>query len=509
MPLPESNSSNYKRIAKNAAILYIRMLLIIIITLYTSRIILQTLGVEDFGIYNVVAGFVAMIGFLNNAMTSSTQRFLSFELGKTEDSNVQEVFNMSINIHLIIALVTLVLGEIIGIWFIETKLNIPLDRLDAAKWVFHFSLFAFMINIITVPYKALVIANEKMNVFSLISIFDVIFKLLAVFMLSKLGMDKLILFALLSFIVVVLTFVLYKVYVKNYLPDSNYEFNWNQKLFKVILSFTGWNLWGNIAFILNGQGVNLLLNIFFGPVVNASRAIAMEVSSGLNSFVSSLQVALNPQIVKSYVAQDMKYMHQLVYYGAKYNFLLLFFLSMPVLINTEAVLSFWLGLIPEYAPIFVRLIIINILIDCISAPLMISAQATGKIRLYQSLVASILLLNLPLSYLLLKQGYQPESVVYIGICTSIIALLVRLLLLRKLIQLSIISFFKNVVFRILLVVISVVSVYYMLLDQYIGRSNFWWDSVIISMSVFCAVIIFGIDRLERRFLLMNLKKLSI
>ena len=389
MKLNKMPDNKYKRMAKNAGLLYFRMLLTMAVTLYTSRVILQTLGVEDFGIYNVVAGFVTMLGFLHGAMSSATQRFLAFELGKPGDRDVRGIFSMSLNIHIAIALFVLILGETIGLWFLKTQMTIPIDRIIAAEWVFHLALLSFMVTIVSVPYNALIIAHEQMSIFALVSIIDVILKLLIVFMLGWFGMDKLILYGLLSLTVVFIVFMIYRSYCKNKFVESKFRLYWDKKLFNTMLSYTGWNLWGNIAGVMSGQGVNVLLNIFFGPSVNAARAIAMQVSGALNSFVQNIQVAINPQIIKSYAAQDMAYMHQLVCYGAKYNFFLLLLLSLPVLNNIELILPIWLGVVPESTSIFAKLVICSILIDSLSPPLMTAAQATGHIKLYQFIVGGI------------------------------------------------------------------------------------------------------------------------
>ncbi|WP_373331809.1 lipopolysaccharide biosynthesis protein [Thiopseudomonas alkaliphila] len=429
-------NNKYKRMAKNAGMLYIRMLLTMAVTLYTSRVVLQTLGVDDFGIYSVVAGFVTMLGFLNSAMSSATQRFLAFELGKSGDKDLRGIFSMSLNIHLLIAMFVLLLGETVGLWFVKTQLTIPADRLMAAQWVFHFALLSFMVTIISVPYNALIIAHERMSVFAWVSIIDVMLKLLIVFMLSWFGMDKLILYAVLSLAVVFIVFVIYRSYCKKYFVESRFQLYWDKQLFNTMLSYTGWNLWGNIAAVMSGQGVNILLNIFFGPSVNAARAIAMQVSGALNSFVQNLQVAINPQIIKSYAARDLVYMHRLVCYGAKYNFFLLLLLSLPILNNLEHILLVWLDVVPENTAIFAQLVIYTILIDSLSPPLMTAAQATGNIKLYQFVVGGILLINVPVSYMLLKMGGTPQTVFYVAIVLSLITLLARIQLISKLINMQ-------------------------------------------------------------------------
>lgn len=501
MPTVESQNTKYKRMAKNTSMLYFRMLLTMGVTLYTSRVVLQTLGVDDFGLYHVVAGFVSMLGFLHGAMSSATQRFLAFELAKPGKKDMPGIFSMSINIHILIAVIVLILGETIGLWFVKTQMTIPAERMLAAQWVFHISLVSFMVTIISVPYNALIIANEKMSVFAWVSILDVTLKLLIVFMLGWLGFDKLILYALLSLSVVLIVFLIYRAYCHAKFKHSQFKLYWDQALFRVMMSYTGWNLWGNVAAVMSGQGVNILLNIFFGPAVNASRAIAMQVSAALNSFVQNIQVAVNPQIIKSYAENDIDFMHQLVCYGAKYNFFVLFFLSMPVIINTELILELWLGSVPGYSVIFLQLMILNILIDAISAPLITSAQATGKIKLYQSVVGGILLLNVPLSYLLLKMGSEPYIVVLGGVLTSIFALLARLIILRKLIVLPIIKFLTGVVVRGGLVISFTAVVYYFILVFFSKNLGFWWESIIISISVLAAIVVFGLEKQERNFLL--------
>ncbi|MGP5063764.1 lipopolysaccharide biosynthesis protein [Psychrobacter celer] len=505
MPLTNIRDNKYKRMAKNAGMLYFRMLLTMAVALYTSRVILQTLGVEDFGIYNVVAGFVTMLGFLNSAMSSATQRFLAFELGKPGDKDVPGIFSMSMNIHILIALFVLILGETLGLWFVRTQLTIPIDRMFAAEWVFHLALLSFMVSIISVPYNALIIANERMSVFALVSIIDVMLKLLIVFMLSWFGVDKLILYGILTLAVVFIIFMIYRGYCKVRFTESRFRLYWDKKLFHIMLSYTGWNLWGNVASVMSGQGVNVLLNIFFGPSVNAARAIGMQVSGALNSFVQNLQVAINPQIIKSYAAEDMAYMHQLVCYGAKYNFFLLFFLAIPVLINTDLILNMWLGIVPEYTSIFVKLIIVNILIDCISAPLMASAQASGKIKLYQSVVGGILLLNLPLSYFILKIGYEPYTVIYVGIVLSIFAFIARLLIVKKLVSLPVAEYLKEVVGRGMSVAVSFASIYYLLLTGVLKNFGLFLESVIIAIFVLCAIITFGISKFERNAISRQIK----
>ena len=493
--------ANNKRIAKNTMFLYFRMMLIMGITLYTSRIVLKTLGIEDFGIYNVVAGFVTMLGFLHGAMSSATQRFLAFELGKPGDKDMRGIFSMSLNIHILIALFVLILGETIGLWFLKTHMTIPIDRMLAAKWVFHLALLSFMVTIVSVPYNALIIAHEQMSIFALVSIVDVILKLLIVFMLGWFGMDKLILYGLLSLAVVFIIFIIYRSYCKNKFVESRFRLYWDKKLFNTMLSYTGWNLWGNIAAVMSGQGVNVLLNIFFGPSVNAARAIAMQVSGALNSFVQNLQVAINPQIIKSYAAQNMAYMHQLVCYGAKYNFFVLLLLSLPVLNNIEFILPVWLGIVPESTAIFAKLVICNILIDSLSPPLMTAAQATGRIKLYQFIVGGILLINVPASYFILKRGGEPYTVFYVAIGLSLIALLFRIYLISYLIEMKKRRYIVDSIVPVMSVAILVFAINsFIEIDFFSSLMNFVLSVLASGILVLMAVLIVGLKRNERIFL---------
>lgn len=476
------------------------MLLTMAVTLYTSRIVLNTLGVEDYGIYSVVGGFVTMFGFLNSAMASATQRFLSFEIGRKDVIQLRNVFSMSVNIHFIIALVILLLAETIGLWFVNTQLTIPPERMVAAQWVYQFSILASMVNIISVPYNAIIIAHERMNVFAGVSIAEVGLKLLIVFMLQWFGFDKLKLYAVLMFAVSLIIRLIYGAYCNKKFKESKFRYYWNKPLFKILMSYAGWNLWGNVAGVVMGQGVNVLLNIFFGPGVNAARGIAFQVRGAVQQFVSNFQMAINPQIIKSYASDNLKYMHQLIFQGAKYSFFLLFIMSLPIFLETEIILRFWLKTVPTYTVIFTRLIIVHILIDCFSGTLMTAAQATGRIKLYQSVIGGLLILNLPISYMFLKLGYAPQITLYVSICISGIALFGRLYILKKLVKLKVISFFKSVILRSVsvgLVAITLPLVIYLNNDPSLAR--FFILGISSLISAFCAIYFVGLDKNEKKF----------
>lgn len=488
--------------------LYIRMLLIMAVSLYTSRIVLNTLGVEDFGIYNVVGGFVTMFGFLNSAMASATQRFLSFEIGRKDNLQLRNVFSMSLNIHFIIAFAILLLAETIGLWFVNTQLTIPPDRVVAAQWVYQFSILALMVNIVSVPYNAIIIAHERMNIFAGVSIVEVSLKLLIVFMLQWFGFDKLKLYAVLMFAVSLIIRIIYGAYCNQKFKESKFRYYWDKPLFKTLMSYAGWNLWGNAAGVLMDQGVNILLNIFFGPVVNAARGIAYQVKSAINQLVINFQMAMNPQIIKSYASEDFKYMHQLIFKGSKYSFFLLFILSLPILLETEFILTLWLKIVPEYTIIFTRLVIVNILVDSISGPLMTAAQASGKIKIYQSAVGGLLILNLPISYLLLKMGLTPEITLYASIGISIIALYARLKIVSPLVKLDVLEYFKAVVLRIILVVLVAfiipIFVYTSLDEGFVRLLLIGMSSV---LSVLLTICFLGLGKMEKLFINRKVKQL--
>ncbi len=498
-----------KRIAKNTLMLYFRMILTMLVSLYTSRVVLNTLGVEDFGIYNVVAGFVTMFGFLNSAMASATQRFLAFEIGKGDHDQLRNVFSMSVNIHFLIAFIIFILAETIGLWFVNTQLTIPAGRMGAAQCVYQFSILAMMVTMVSVPYNAMIIAHERMNVFAWVSIIEVSLKLFIVFMLQWFGFDKLKFYAVLTFCVSLIIRFIYGFYCSRQFKESRFRYFWDRPLFKTLASYAGWNLWGNIAAVLQGEGVNVLLNIFFGPVINAARGIAFQVKGAVNQFVANFQMAMNPQIIKSYAVNDLKYMHQLIFRGAKYSFFLLFTLSLPIMLETEQILRLWLKTVPEYTVIFTRLVIMNVLIDCISGPLMTAAQASGKIKLYQSVVGGLLILNLPVSYLFLKFGFQPQVTIIVSIGVSVLALLFRLLILRNLVKLKIDNFFYQVILKITIVGIFA-AIIPLLFSIFMNISIHRFVIVTLTSIVSSLSVIFflGLSNDERIYFINGLKKLK-
>lgn len=446
-----NTAENNKRIAKNTLLLYARMLLTMVVSLYTSRIVLNTLGIEDYGIYNVVGGVVAMFGFLNSAMASSTQRYITFELGRNDLKQLSKVFNISVYIHACISAIILTLAETIGLWFLYNKMSIPIERMDAALWVYQGAIASTIVLIMSVPYNAIIIAHEKMSTFAYISILEVVLKLLIVYLLLIGNFDKLKLYAILMFCVQLIIRLIYGNYCKHHFAETKFYLYKDWKLFKSMLAFAGWNLWGNCAAIAFTQGVNILLNIFFSPVVNAARGIAVQVQGAVSQFSNNFQTALNPQITKSYATGDYTYMHKLIFRSSKFTFFLLLLLSFPILLETETILTIWLQNVPEYTVNFLRLILCVTLIDATANPLMISAAATGKVRRYQSIVGGILLSILPISYIVLKLGGHPESVFIVHLSVCIVAFITRLYIIKPMIQLNLNQYFKEVIIKCFIV----------------------------------------------------------
>lgn len=494
-----NKTENNKRIAKNTILLYLRMLFIMAINLYTSRIILKNLGIVDYGIYNVVGGVVAMFGFLNGAMASSTQRYLTFELGKNDYIQLQKVFNTSIQIHALISFIIIVLAETIGMWFLLNKMVIPIDRMDAAMWVYHFAILSTVVLIMSVPYNATIIAHEKMSAFAYISVLEVILKLIIVYMLQIGTLDKLKLYAVLFFLVQLSIRFIYSSYCRKHFEETKLTQTFNRKLFKEMLFFAGWNLWGNCAAIACTQGVNILLNMFFGPVVNAARGIAVQVQNAISQFSINFQTALNPQITKAYAVKDYNYMHNLIYKSSKFTFFLLLLISLPVVLETETILKLWLGTVPDYTISFLRIMLCTITVDAVANSLMTSAAATGKVRTYQSIVGGILLTILPISYVVLKNGGSPVSVFIVHLCICIVAFISRLYIIRPMINLSISAYFNEVIIKCIYVCLASLSLpllLYIILPDNIF--TFFIKSLVCILNVIICIYILGLKKNEKK-----------
>lgn len=446
------NSQNNKRIAKNTLMLYIRMLLIMVVSLYTSRVILQALGVEDFGLYNVVGGVVVLFTFINNAMVTSTQRFLNFEIGRNNLDEARKVFSASLNIHAVIACVFLLLAETVGLWFLNKYIQIPEGREVAANWVYQFSILVSILNIIRSPYNAAIIAHEHMSFYAYVSVIEIILKLAIVYMVYLFA-DRLIAYAFLMMMVTLIVLAAYYIFCKKKYTICKYKFEYDRKRYMALASFSGWSLFGSLANMGASQGINIILNMFFGVAVNAAMGIANQVNAAVYQFVSSFQTAFNPQIIKSYAAGDRTYFISLIMNTSRYSFLLLFLLALPIYICCPEILSIWLGTVPEYAVEFCRLMLLFLLIDAVQGPLWVSAQATGKIRNYQILMSALILLNLPITYVLLIFFKNPEIALIVRVSINFVTAVARVIYLNHLYDFPVGRYIKDVILKCLIVLV--------------------------------------------------------
>ena len=440
------NSVNNKRIAKNTVYLYFRMILILLVSLYTSRIVLAELGVIDYGVYNVVAGVIVMFTFINSSMATSTQRFLTFELGKGDFNKLRQTFSASLNIHIVIGLLILLLAETIGLWFVNSKLIIPTERLFAANIAYQCTIISFLFNITQVPYNASLISHEEMNVYAYMGILEAMSKLGIAYSLVVFGGDKLIFFSVLMLILHVALLLLYRAYCIKKYKECLYHFYWEFDLYRRLTSFAGWNLFGSVAWVCRGQGLNILLNLFFGPTLNAAKGIADKVSHSVMAFIRNFNIAMNPQITKSYAAKNLLAMEDLCYRGTKFAFLLLFLMTFPLMVNIDFILSIWLVEVPRYTAVLVNLVMVDALLDALlgTSQFITALQATGNIRYYQIVVGVIIMLVIPIGYFFLYIGGSPEIVFIVMIGISLVSGLVRILFCHYQLGFSISKFFMKV-----------------------------------------------------------------
>ena len=415
--------SNNKRIAKNTIYLYLRMIIQLLVGLYMSRVLLHALGVSDYGIYNVVGGVVTMFSFFNGSMGTATNRFLAFELGNGEiiQTRMRKVFSTALLIHFIVALLFIVLCETVGLWYMNNLLVVPPERLNAALWVFQFSIITSVIAIISVPYNATIIAHEKMSAFAYISIIEVTIQLaIALFLDNTSSSDKLILYGLLLMTSQMVIRFIYGIYCKRHFKETSGKYLFDKKLGKQMSKFAFWILNGSVAVVGYTQGLNLLLNYFFGPVVNAARGIAVIVQTKMMGFCNNFQMAVNPQIIKSYAENDYKNMHQLVCFSSLFSFYLMLILSFPIILEADNILKIWLTEVPDYAPVFVRLTLWVAIIDSLRMPLNTSIHATGDIKKFQLIEGTTSLLILPAAFIALWCGLSPISVFWVQLIFFII-----------------------------------------------------------------------------------------
>lgn len=498
-----TQQENTKRIAKNTLMLYGRMLFSMLVSLYTSRVVLQALGVEDYGIYNVVGGVVAMFSIVSNSLSSSVSRFLTFELGKGDTDGLKRVFSTSLSIQLVLAGIIVVLAETIGLWFLNTHMTIPANRLYAANWVFHASVLTFVINLLSVPFSASIVSHERMSAFAYIGILDVVLRLLIVLFIaySGLGFDRLIIYALLLVGVVCIMQAIYWRYCTRHFEECRLKLSFDVDYWKEMSSFAGWNFIGCTAGLLKDQGVNILLNLFLGPIINAARGIANTVNNVLSSFAGNFMTALNPQITKSYAAGDYSYMFSLVERGSRFSYYILLLFALPMLFEADFVLTLWLNHYPSHTVNFVRLILLVTMCDILSNTLINLQNATGKIRNYQLAVGGMLLMNFPLSYICLKIGFQPESTLIVALIVAVACLFLRLLFLRKMVGLSIRRYLHKVCGNVMCVTLAAAVLPTLLyLQMADGVLRFLLMCMLTALCSATAIYFIGCSRNERDFI---------
>lgn len=401
--MSEINENN-KRIARNTALLYVRMFFSMTVSLYTSRVVLATLGVEDFGIYGVVGGIVTLFDFLNASMSGCTSRFLTFELGRKNSKNLQDTFSTAIFVHMSIATLVLLIAEPIGMWFIHTKMQVPHDRIDAAQIVFHLSVLSMMINVTQVPYNASIISHERMDVYAYVEMANIVLKLLIVFLLKISHFDKLILYAVLVFLVSASVAMFYRVYCINNFSECHVHKVWRPDIFKKMLAFSGWDLYGNLSVTMRTQGVNMLLNMFFGPIMNAAASIAAQVQGAVMAFAQNVTTAVRPQIIKRYAAGEMESMVSLIRNAVKLNFLVILLITTPLITELHYVLNLWLGQVPPNTVVFCSFTLLFNFFSNLSFLLVTGIHATGKIFRPSFINGSLYLLVIPISYVSFKLG---------------------------------------------------------------------------------------------------------
>lgn len=447
-----TSSENNKRIAKNTLYLYFRMFITMAVGLYTSRVVLNVLGVSDYGLNNVVGGFVSMFGYLNGQLSNGTQRFVTIALGKGDENRLKHIFSACLTIHAIVAVITLILLETFGLWFLNTHLNIDPHRMDAANWVYQFAVFGSFLGIMQVPYMACIMAHEKMSVYAYMSIFDVAMKLLVVALLIFVSADKLILYAFFYFIVNICVIVFYRWYCVTHFSECGFKMSIDKKLYRDIFDYVGWNAIGGFAFMMNGQGINVLLNMFYGTVVNAARGIAFSVSNIVDQFVTNFQVAVNPQTMKYYAQGEIGQMNHLICNNSKYSAFLLMLVGLPIFFETRFLIQLWLGQVPEYVIPFVRLTILQIFIQAMDFPIGSGIHAYGKMKL-PNITSSIVYLSvLPVSYVILKYFEATPVATYVVIvCFYPIAMCFDLWILNKYSGFPIKYFLSKVVKTVLVV----------------------------------------------------------
>ncbi len=496
------------RIAKNTLVLYLRMFFVLCVGLLTSRLVLNALGVEDYGIYNVVGGFVVLLTFLNGATVAASQRFITVELARGTVEQQQKVFTSSVMLHMALAILVVIIAETAGLWFVLHEMVIPPDRMLAACWVFHFSVVACVFSILTLPFNALVVAHERMSAFAFITVMDVLLKLAIVCSLLYTSADRLILYAGLMSLIGLVNVIIYAAFCYRNFPDAHFRFVFDGTLFREMGNVAGWSLFGSVAGVAYTQGLNVLLNLFFGPAVNAARGVAVTVQGVVSGFVANFQMAFSPQLIGSYAANELARMHTLVYASSKFSYFLLLLMVLPVMIEAHPILTLWLKIVPDYTVCFLRLILCTMLIDSLVNPLWTSALATGKLSQYQIVVGGTLLLIAPIAYVVLRCGGNPQSVFIVHLVVALITLCIRVAIVSRLIHMPVRVYARKVLLRA--AVVSLLAALPVLILRAFLPDSLISSALVVVFSFLAtsaAVLIVGLARGERAMLVSKLRVL--
>lgn len=448
------NSSANKRLTKNSFFLSIRMVIVLLITFYATRVILATLGVEDYGVYNVVCGFVSMFAFLNTSMSNGIQRFFNYEYGKNGEEGAVKVYNTALIIQAILAVIIFVVVESLGIWYINSKMVIPVNRMIAAQWIFQFALISFVFNIFQAPYTAAVMAHERMDFYAFVSIFDAVFKLLIVYTLPVLGGDFLFTYGFLWMFISIINWILYFIYTKHNFKEIRFIKGHQKDLFKSMLSFSGWNMFGSFSGVMKEQGINLIINLFYGPVVNAARAVASQVNGGMESFVMNVTIPVRPQVVQSYAKGDIARTMNLTYGISKLSCFVFYIAALPIIVEIDYILQLWLGNnVPEHTSVFIVIILMTTMIANLNSAVSNVVHASGKMRKYQVTTGLIGIVSVPVAYIALKLGAKVEIALFITFLSKVIAQYFSLIILKGIVEYSLFDYCNKVLWPIFLVIL--------------------------------------------------------
>jgi O-antigen/teichoic acid export membrane protein len=477
------------------------------ISLYTSRVILSALGVEDYGVYNVVGGAIAMFGVVSSALSAAISRFITFELGKNDLDRLRKVFSTSINIQVVISVAIVIVAESIGLWFLYNKLNIPEDRINAAFWVLQLSLLSFCVNLLSVPYNACIIAHEHMKAFAYVSVIEAVGKLGICYLLLISPWDRLIAYAVLLFGLSLIIRLIYGVYCHRHFSECSYSLVIEKGLLKQIGAFAGWNFFTNTAYIFNTQGINLLINIFFGVTFNAARGIATQVDNAVMQFVNNFVMAINPQITKNYAANNVEEMNKLICRGARFSYLLMLLFALPIFFETETILKLWLKIVPEDTALFVRLGLIGAVVMSLGNTGYTACMATGSIKRYTLWITSIGCLVFPVSYIAYKMGAPVYASYVVFIAVYLILDFVRLWIMKGLLSFPVMMFVKDVFFRIVPTTVVAVSLpVVVMLEMEQGLLRLIVCCVVCCVSTIVSAALIGVTQQERKSILNSILK---